>query len=303
MRAGYRPNRGVDYPLFFVVLFSPACSLSLDGWSSTSSTSTSTGATVSSSSEDTSLSSNPSTLSGTTDPHPQTTTGTTGSASDTASANSSSHESSDTATTSASSCGDGLLDLETEECDDANIADGDACSSSCFRQRYAFLSSKEFAATDLSGVFADQRCQTLAEQSKAMGLLPSGTSQYHAWISTADQPAKARHTPGKYRYVNVLGQVIAKDWEALAQGDLDRALDTTELGETFGPALVWTGTLASGDAAGETCKGWTSMSGDDSGRIGSSAAKDSSWTDFVDVTNPAPCELLFRIYCLEQGKP
>jgi hypothetical protein len=62
---------------------------------------------------------------------------------------------------------------------------------------------------------------------------------------------------------------------------------------------VWTGTLADGVAAGNTCQGWTSVGEFEFGVIGATDAVDSNWTG----TNAFSfvCAASEPIYCFQQA--
>lgn len=126
----------------------------------------------------------------------------------------------------------------------------------------------------LSG--ADNLCQAAANRS---GLIPPGI--YIAWLSTPATDARDRLPANAFGYVLPDGVTIVADNKAdLLDGSLDNSIDQTEFGATIGSTHVWTGTFASGLAAGDlvVCSGWETDNSFPSARVGDSASTDNMWT-------------------------
>jgi hypothetical protein len=121
---------------------------------------------------------------------------------------------------------------------------------------------------------------------------------FKAWLSTLTMSAANRLLHSQGRYVLVNGLVVAQNWDALTSGILENAIMVDEKSMTQN-ALVWTGTLASGQPAlgSEFCEDWD----DDSGLLklggsGVSASTDATWS-FFDHNG---CGSETHLYCVEQ---
>jgi hypothetical protein len=195
-------------------------------------------------------------------------------------------------------CGDAMVAGE-EECDDPADLEEDACTSTCFRPRLAFLTSEVFTGEDLDGLDgADNRCRIAA----AMANLPADPGNFKAILSDSTTSANDRlhHSRGPYRLVN--GLQIARDYDALMHEPLEHPLNTTELG-TAGFPGAWTGTEPGGGAVAgsEHCLGWHSMSFNDLGSYGKPTQVDEQWLKIAnEIVNPANCDHMYALYCLEQ---
>jgi cysteine-rich repeat protein len=189
-------------------------------------------------------------------------------------------------------CGDGLIDPDLEECDDANDDPDDGCKL-CTLDRRAFVSSQRYQGFKLQGLYgADQRCRMLA----ALANLPRfGT--YRAWLSDSSTSAAARMHHSRGRYIRVDGAPIADDWDGLVSDQLLHPLDLTELWESINPYGVWTGTLPTGEAAPDTdfCGDWLDAQAEDLVTIGLSNQVDGGWTNFV----MSGCGSESPLYCFE----
>lgn len=149
---------------------------------------------------------------------------------------------------------------------------------------------------------AHAKCQARAG---AAGL--SGT--YKAWISGrttgfGDQHASGYLSHATVPYELVNGTKVADDWSDLTDGSLDHAIDRDEFGNSV-TGSVWTNTETNGQAhditrdcgpGSSNSAVWTSASGVESGRFGTSTASNSQWT----MTNNTSCNNNFRLYCFEQ---
>src|SRR5690606_31924684 len=104
-----------------------------------------------------------------------------------------------------------------------------------------------------------------------------------AWLSDGTTAARDRlgATPGPWHRVD--GALVAADRaQLLGAAPLSAPIDRSEVG-LFASGFVWTGTLADGTAAAETCAGWSSDTG--LGRIGRVTAAKPDWTNLASV----PC--------------
>jgi hypothetical protein len=133
---------------------------------------------------------------------------------------------------------------------------------------------------------ADERCSNRAASA---GL--DGT--FKAWLSSSAESAIDRMAHAEVPYRRTDGTKVADDWNDLIDGDLAAPIELDENGDqVFGD--VWTGTLASGEAAGATCSGFDSSAS--SGVCGSSNSAGAAWTDNIEP----PCTAGLRLYCVQQ---
>ncbi len=189
-------------------------------------------------------------------------------------------------------CGDGVREGD-EECDDANDVDADGCLSDCTREWFVFVTSEPFTQGDINGlVGADYQCRHRATKM----FLPNG-ERYMAWISTSEvQPVdRMYHARGPYKLVN--GLRVAASWDALVTGPLENPINVSELSETV-DNIVFTGTLTSGERAGETshCDDWMNGAGDVFAWYGGSSEVGAEWTYAIESI----CGEFAAIYCFEQ---
>ncbi len=177
-------------------------------------------------------------------------------------------------------CGDGQLSpLAGEECDDA----GDTCSRACKKLRRTIFVSSALYTGDLGGLAgADLECQTLAAKA---GL----TGTYYAWLSDGRTAPAQRFVHSSVPYVLTTGEQIAKSWQDLTDGTLQRAIDVTE---AKGPApiaalgcgggskpTVWTNALAAGTAwSADGCDAWSGTTG--AARLGHAKATNFTWAKY-----------------------
>ena len=189
-------------------------------------------------------------------------------------------------------CGDGVVEGD-EECDDANMIEGDGCLSNCTREWFVFLTSDPATQGDFGGVVkADYHCRHRA----TLLFLPNG-ERYKAWISTSEvQPVdRLYHARGPYKLIN--GVRVAANWEALVAGPLENPINVTELSETS-EGLVVSGTLPSGERVPNSthCNDWTSNDGEDFGWFGVSTEVSSDWAHALEQ----PCAVGASFVCFEQ---
>lgn len=152
--------------------------------------------------------------------------------------------------------------------------------------RLVFVTSSKHNG-DLGGLAAaDDLCADLAA---GAGL--DGT--FKAWLSAPGDPASGRHSHADVPYVRTDRQRVADDWDDLVDGTLAARIDRDEDGAQVS-GDVWTGTLASGQAASATCGGFDSA--DEVGVCGSTGETGAGWTDNVQPF----CTSALRLYCLQQ---
>ena len=137
-----------------------------------------------------------------------------------------------------------------------------------------------------------------AARADAAGL--DGT--FRAWLSDANIDAIDR-LPSDGPWVRIDGAAIAADKAGLAAGALLANPLVTEDGTYLvplgggGESLVWTGTLADGTRAAQSCQGWTSARSSDSGLEGFITYLLPSWTE----NGPAECDSSWlHLYCFEE---
>jgi cysteine-rich repeat protein len=194
-------------------------------------------------------------------------------------------------------CGDGHVyspeNGGTEECDDGNAVAGDGCANDCtIERRNVFITSESYQG-NFGGVSeADASCQSLADK---VGL--AGT--YMAWLSDTNSGPSDRfgidpNFAGVFQLVD--GTVLANGWGDLTDGELAATISQNESGGSVLSSSVWTNTDIAGAPKGDlTCKAWTSLSGIDEGHIGLSEFSDSLWTDHKGNG----CSNSARLYCFQ----
>jgi hypothetical protein len=168
-------------------------------------------------------------------------------------------------------------------------------SGLCTGAQRVFVSSSVYSANLGGSPGADAICGTLATGAGLGG-------KWMAWLADGTNPPPSQRfykSLGPYRLIN--GAVVALNFPALTNTDLFNAIDVDETGASQASASVvktWTGTTATGDAAANTCMGFTV--GDASaaqGEVGQLVDTSSgNWAD--DATEP--CNKQFHIYCFEQ---
>lgn len=148
---------------------------------------------------------------------------------------------------------------------------------------------------DLGGLAgADQTCNELAIQASLAGY-------FRAWVSTVagDAPSsRFRQFNGEYTLVGGVDPVIATDWADLTDGDLARPIEVSEAGTAVSGSFgdVWTGTNDFGDVfPAFNCSNWTIGQNAQEGRTGTSSSA-GMWSS----ANTATCNLLKRLYCMQQ---
>jgi hypothetical protein len=164
----------------------------------------------------------------------------------------------------------------------------------CLASQRVFVSSALYSG-DLGGSpGADTICRTLATHA---GL--NGT--WMAWVAdgTNPPPSMRFYKSGPYRTLN--GAVVALNFPYLTTMDLFNAIDIDETGASQASSTAtkaWTGTTATGDAASQTCAGFTA--GDASsvqGEVGNlTSASSGNW----DADGTGNCNKLLHLYCFEQ---
>lgn len=192
-------------------------------------------------------------------------------------------------------CGDGIVNVPDEDCEDGNDDPGDGCYA-CLHARKVFVTSMRFGS-DLGGLAgADSLCRQLANKA---GL--SRWETFNAWLSDSEMNAVDRVTVGRGPLVRVDGMVVVDHAPQIFEGQLNVPINVDEFG-TEVTGNVWTGTHFSGTAIpGAThCGDWTSDDLFDVGYYGVSVVTDSRWTFHEQPdTNPTPCDPEFRLYCFE----
>ena len=152
---------------------------------------------------------------------------------------------------------------------------------------YAFVTAKAFLASELMTVTrADNECM----QAAAVASLPG---HYVAWLSVSGHSAHDRlgAASGWHR---TDGKPFARDFEALAAGDIFYPLRKTETGEDLAD-YVLTNTDDGGTPLGEDCLDLTSSSASDAIYIGETTGGTTLWTN----TSDTPCNQPWHLYCLQ----
>lgn len=179
-----------------------------------------------------------------------------------------------------------------------------ACSCGAGGPCTVFVTAPDFtgALGGLSG--ADASCTQLANAAGLPGI-------FQAWLSVdVSTPALRFGNSGslgpwllpRNATDGANPPTVANDFTDLitcGPACLQNAINRNQNGVEFlEDLLVWTGTLENGDAAPETCLGWTSGVGNDFGLFGDSSRIDDKWTDFGVL---AFCNSAQSLYCFQTG--
>jgi cysteine-rich repeat protein len=190
-------------------------------------------------------------------------------------------------------CGDSQVRAPEEECDDGTPGGDDLCNA-CKNVpfRYIFVTSKtfkgdlnQFNGADAWGVF-------LASE------FPAG--EWTAWLSDDGEGVAARLNTefvGWYILPGPDPVLVARNWSGLASGALLHPINRDETGALMAPdALAWTNTTTDGSilTLDAHCSTWDSNTG--TGRVGSTSATDSAWTD---AQTAAHCSTMHHLYCIQ----
>jgi hypothetical protein len=191
-------------------------------------------------------------------------------------------------------CDGGVIDTCTSatNCGSCGRICDRGCLSGDCKEFTVFVTSTA-STGDLQGIAgADARCKALA-----LNAPNQLRGSYRAWLSINGDPAGARLRHGTRPYVLVDGNVVAKSWDDLVSGTLEKGIAGDEKGAYLaGTEIAWTGTLADGGAAiSPHCQKWSADAGS-TGRVGGVTGTDSRWTDFAD----ASCSGNAHLYCFEQ---
>jgi hypothetical protein len=131
-------------------------------------------------------------------------------------------------------------------------------------------------------------------RASAAGL--ANPNSFVAWLSD-DSTAAIDRLVHDGPWVRPDGVLLASNKADLADGDLFTAISVDEFGAYVPLSGAWTGTDEQGlTLVGEHCLGWTSDSGGQIGRRGSSAHANPWWTEYLTTET---CQNSLRLYCLE----
>jgi hypothetical protein len=145
----------------------------------------------------------------------------------------------------------------------------------------------------------DSRCKTLAD---AAGL--GAGAKWVAWLSSSARNA-IDLLPQNGRWCLVDRSTFVGSRDDLATARLAHAIDMVESGgvamEVSGAPGTWTGTLANGLAAAQTCDNWTRNGALVLGARGNYKVRNGEWTLWPPTgALPAPpCDTALRLYCFE----
>ena len=125
------------------------------------------------------------------------------------------------------------------------------------------------------------------------------------WLAWLAGPAvgpvnRFEHFDGPY--VNVLGAVVADDWNMLVStgdgGGLRSPMNVSEAGSLLESVLARTGTTVGGSEA-QTCEDWTLADDDSFGLVGSVNSVSQEWTSYALSCNNVGLVAVY-VYCFEQ---
>ena len=205
-------------------------------------------------------------------------------------------------------CEDGLDNDCDGEVDEATKGGGESCQGSCECRSgechmgkcvHRIFVTRTRHNGNLGGLAgAHRHCQQYAESANLGGT-------WKAVISDDTTDAKNEVTVDA-RVVDLQGRLVA------ANGDFWSGNHTTHIGvdETGSSDVAcsscatdhaWTGSLRDGTARGHFCNGWTSGMETHTGNTGDAGDKNHEWIeeDPTADTNPAPCNVRRRLYCID----
>ena len=193
------------------------------------------------------------------------------------------------------SCDAGQMCSATEQC-----APNLFCADVCVVPKRVFVTNQTFTGAQIGGLSGgDAKCQGAAN---AAGL--NGT--YRAWLSDATGSPSTRFVQSTTPYVRTDGVLIANDWKALTDGNLNAPISKTETQSVTASEpicngathFVFTNTTPAGtmNNPAQSCSGWTS----DLGGSGWGNFSDASplWT--LTCTGGNFCDKHAPLYCFEQ---
>ncbi len=231
-------------------------------------------------------------------------------------------------------CGDGIVHIGVEECDD----DKDDRCLNCFLDRRVFATSVEYCGNmnpkDKSiCIVSDSGLETMGKMGVARGdarcneLAKSATpplemgKKMKAWLSTngEDQPAarfKAATSGFEGRYVMFEKDgdafkkvVVAYGWIGLisvndmSMATLEKGINIDEMGAAT-PGTVWTNVKADGTVASDQhCTEWGAPGTMIKGAYGLTEVKNTQWTVVGDPVGVESCSNAKRLYCFEDPAP
>ncbi len=232
-----------------------------------------------------------------------TSTGQANESSDSTSASTGDTTSTDT-TGSAAFCGNGMIDQDSEECDDSSPSADGPCSPLCQRERVIFVLSLKLNGK-LSGLQgADAYCRSQA--SKAQKADPTSpikdAKNFKALLPSSTQTIFDRHFRGKGRYRLINGLTVSDSFDRLFSEPLQNAINVDEFGQTHNTSVL-TGSTADGQPYPgiDFCHDWTSVKG--SASWGVSDHTDAEWIEVPDEIVQQPtedCAVNMALYCVEQ---
>ena len=155
-------------------------------------------------------------------------------------------------------CGDGHLypDSEggTEECDDGNDVVGDGCAPDCtIERRLVFVSSTEFKGNLGPAIDALTGLELADAQCQKLADAAEKTGTFKAWLSDGDNGPSARFgVDSGFSGVFELadGSVVANGWADVIDGELGHPINVDEKGATDQTSVAWTNTKVDGTPAG-----------------------------------------------------
>jgi hypothetical protein len=202
-------------------------------------------------------------------------------------------------------CGDTCTDLgkDLNNCGDCgNLCVGGAiCGLGvCVPKRYVFVTSTTHPG-NFGGIEA---ANAICNQRAAQAQLPGS---YQAWLSDDQLTPAATFEGGAAAFVLRNGSVLAYSLEDFMDGALYVPINRDEFGQEIEPSPwsgigcgvdsgVWTGTTDNGEFLDPVCLGWDVASAEVFGTIGDTNAVE-QWSD---GQCPAPCNLAFPFYCVQQ---
>ncbi len=198
-------------------------------------------------------------------------------------------------------CGDGIVDPDTEECDDASPSADGPCSPLCKRERIIFVLSLDLHGkmSGLQGADAYCRLQAFKAQQADLSSPIKDAKNFKALLPSSKETIFSRHFHGEGRYRLINGLTISDSFAQLFSEPLENAINVDEFGQTRNTG-VWTALTANGQPypGVNFCNDWTSVMG--SASSGWSPSTDAEWLEDSVAQPLMHCTYNFALYCVEQ---
>ncbi len=207
----------------------------------------------------------------------------------------------DTTTAGGPFCGDGIVNQDAEECDDASPSADGPCSPLCKRERIVFVLSLVLQGkmSGLQGADSYCRSQAFKAQQADLSSPIKDAKNFKALLPSSTETIFSRHFHGEGRYRLINGLTVSDSFAQLFSEPLQNAINVDEFGQTRNTG-VWTASTANGQPypGAHFCNDWTSING--SASSGWSPSTNAEWIEDSVGQPLTDCLDEFALYCVEQ---